>query len=104
MSIEAREKQYATIFGDWKFDKRMGTGSGGKTVVYQLKRSNLKWEEVSALKVVTIIEENGKIESLGEAYRKNYEEKRKEIRDEKATNGVSFIGSVPCRVERTDRP
>lgn len=34
----------------------------------------------------------------------NENKKRKEIRDEKATNGVSFIGSVPCRVERTDRP
>lgn len=36
--------------------------------------------------------------------KKTTETKRKEIRDEKATNGVSFIGSVPCRVERTDRP
>ena len=66
MSIDIRSRQYGAIFDNWMIEKRVGNGSSGKTVVFQLKRVASTWEEISALKVVTIIEENGKIESLGD--------------------------------------
>ena len=90
MSIDIRSRQYGAIFDNWMIEKRVGNGSSGKTVVFQLKRVDSTWEEVSALKVVTIIEENGRIESLGESYRKSYEEKRKEL-SEKAEKEVHFM-------------
>ena len=79
MSISSRVGQYGEIFNNWMIEKQVGSGSNGKTEVFQLKRVDSNWEEVNVLKVVTIIEENGKIDLLPETYRKSYEEKRKEL-------------------------
>ena len=92
MSIEKRVQQYATIFEDWKFDKLVGTGSGGKTAVYRLTRFN-GWKEESALKVIPIIEENGNLQQFSDSFQKDYESK-KEQSYQKALEEVRFMYEV----------
>lgn len=77
MSIDTRAKQYGTIFGNWKIADYLGSGSGGKTAVFKLVRSHEGWEEISALKVINIIEEVGERGKLAEVYQKEYDEEKK---------------------------
>lgn len=79
MSIEVRAKQYGTVFGDWKFDERIGRGSEGKTAVFRLKRSHFDWHEEGALKVIPVIEESGKWELLSDSFKKDYEKRKREL-------------------------
>lgn len=64
MSIESRSNQYGAIFGDWHIRKLLGSGSGGKSAVFELCRENNGWQEYSALKVVSLIEERGTREEM----------------------------------------
>ena len=79
MSIGTRTKQGGMVFGDWKIYQHVGSGSGGRTAVFQIKRSNFDWEETSALKVVNIIEEEGQLSQLSKTYKNTYEEECKRL-------------------------
>ena len=57
MSIDGRAKSYGKIWGGWKIGKLLGTGSGGKTAVFELTRDNLTFTEHCAMKVINIIDE-----------------------------------------------
>ena len=71
MSIEARRHQYGTVFGHWKIKESLGKGSGGKSAVFRLEHADSDGVE-SALKVVSLIEENGKLEELSPQRRADY--------------------------------
>ena len=45
MSIDSRAKSYGKIWGGWTMGKLLGTGSGGKTAVFQLTRDNMTFTE-----------------------------------------------------------
>ena len=49
MSIDSRAKSYGKIWGGWTMGKLLGTGSGGKTAVFQLTRDNLTFTEHCAM-------------------------------------------------------
>ena len=72
MSIESRSKQYGSIFGDWHIEKFLGAGSGGKSAVFSLYRDNNGWREYSAMKVVSLIEERGREETMPEFRKHEY--------------------------------
>lgn len=72
MLIEKRANQYGVVFDHWQLCEFLGSGSGGKTAVYRLiHRENPKMQ--SALKIVSLIEREGTIESLNAAQRQQYE-------------------------------
>lgn len=77
MSIESRSRQYGKVFDHWQIKEFLGSGSGGKTAVFRLVRSDSN-RGVSALKVVNLIEVRGDINNLSEFRRKEYETARDE--------------------------
>ena len=86
MSIESRSNQYGTLFGDWKIQRTLGHGSGGRSVVFELYRNNSGWDQFSALKVVSLIEERGEKASFSPLRRSEYDtamrEHKKKAEDE----------------------
>lgn len=77
MSIESRSRQYGIVFDHWQIREYLGSGSGGKTAVFRLVRSDSDWG-ASALKVVNLIEERGRLEKLSARRREEYEAVRDE--------------------------
>lgn len=75
MSIESRSRQYGVIFGHWQITKRLGAGSGGRTAVFQLRRTD-GFSDTSALKVINLIEEQGQLDEMSEDRRRDYENAR----------------------------
>lgn len=75
MSIETRFHQYGKVFDHWQIKEILGTGSGGKTAVFRLGRSDSSRGD-SALKVVNLIEEQGDFYALPESRRREYEAAR----------------------------
>lgn len=75
MSIESRSRQYGVIFGHWQITKRLGAGSGGRTAVFQLRRTD-GFSDASALKVINLIEEQGQLDEMSEDRRRDYENAR----------------------------
>lgn len=72
MLIEKRANQYGVVFDHWQLCEFLGSGSGGKTAVYRLvHRENPRMQ--SALKIVSLIEREGKIEALNALQRQQYE-------------------------------
>ena len=72
MLIEKRANQYGVVFDHWQLCEFLGSGSGGKTAVYRLThRENPKMQ--SALKIISLIEREGTIESLNTAQRQQYD-------------------------------
>lgn len=72
MLIEKRANQYGVVFDHWQLRELLGSGSGGKTAVYRLThRENPKMQ--SALKIISLIEREGTIESLNTAQRQQYD-------------------------------
>lgn len=88
MSIESRSGQYGCVFGDWHISRLLGTGSSGRTAVFELCRYNNGWQEFCALKVMNLLEETGNCQSLPEfrrweystAVRENRENAEQEVR------------------------
>lgn len=74
MSIESRSHQYGSVFGQWQIQKPLGTGSGGKSAVFLLKRKGPDWDELCALKVICLIEEEGFFQNLSSFRQKEYQE------------------------------
>lgn len=79
MAIETRFKQGTIVFNDWEIVGYIGNGSGGKTAVFQIVRPHEEWQEVSALKVINILQEIGKKSDLAEEYQQEYEAECKEL-------------------------
>lgn len=77
MSIESRSRQYGKVFDHWQIREFLGSGSGGKTAVFRLARSDSD-RGASALKVVNLIEERGSLEKLSARRRAEYEAVRDE--------------------------
>ena len=73
MSIESRSGRYGAMFGDWQIRRTLGGGSGGRTAVFELYRNSSGWDEFSALKVVSLIEERGRRESFSLDRRNEYD-------------------------------
>lgn len=74
MSIESRSRQYGKIFDHWQIRGRpLGHGSGGKTAVFRMVRSDSSHIE-SALKVIGLLEEYGNFNDLTESQKQAYEE------------------------------
>ena len=80
MSIDGRAKSYGKIWGGWKIGKLLGTGSGGKTAVFELTRDNLTFTEHCAMKVINIIDEQVNYDEVSEEYKEYYNSRKKEIR------------------------
>lgn len=64
--------QNGTVFEHWKIGKKLGSGSGGKTAVFELIRSD-SFREVSALKVISLIEEKGRFEDRPRHLQEEYQ-------------------------------
>ena len=77
MSIESRSRRYGKVFDHWQIREFLGSGSGGKTAVFRLVRSDSD-RGASALKVVNLIEERGSLEKLSARRREEYEAVRDE--------------------------
>ena len=77
MSIESRSRQYGKVFDHWQINEFLGSGSGGKTAVFSLVRSDSGWG-ASALKVINLIEERGDINALSDYRKSEYEHAREE--------------------------
>lgn len=77
MSIESRSRQYGKVFDHWQIREFLGSGSGGKTAVFRLVRSDSD-RGASALKVVNLIEERGSLQALSPRRREEYEAVRHE--------------------------
>ena len=85
MSIESRSNQYGTVFEHWQIKEPLGSGSGGRSMVFRLYREDSPWE-TSALRVISLIEERGRFDTLPqfrqEEYRAALEECRKKAAQE----------------------
>lgn len=73
MSIQARATQYGKLFGNWKIREFIGEGSQGKTGVFRIIKNYENFHDENALKVVTVLREDGWPEELTEEARQNYE-------------------------------
>ena len=92
MSIETRKHQYGKIFDHWQIRDLLGEGSNGKSAVFRLEHSDTPGIE-SALKVVGLIEEKGKLTELSPARREDYERAR-EKRYREAEKEVMLMDSL----------
>lgn len=72
MSIESRSNQYGRVFDHWQIQGFLGQGSGGKSAVFRLTRTDSNRGN-SALKVINLIEERGQIDNLSDARLHDYE-------------------------------
>lgn len=73
MSIQARATQYGKLFGNWKIRDFIGEGSQGKTGVFRIIKNYENFQDENALKVVTVLREDGWPEELTEEARREYE-------------------------------
>ena len=64
MSIETRGQQYGRLLGDWTVGKLLGHGSGGRSAVFLMYRDGSDWREYCALKVVSLIQEQGVLQQM----------------------------------------
>lgn len=71
MSIESRSHQYGKVFGHWQIREFLGSGSGGKSAVFRLVHTESP-TIYSALKIISLIENRGKQESLSDSRRAEY--------------------------------
>ena len=101
MSIESRSKQYGAIFGDWHIGKKLGSGSNGKSAVFELYRNHEGWQERSALKVISLIEEQGNQTDMSE-YRRNEYSTASQNRRSAAEQEVRLMDQVRGKTNIVD--
>lgn len=89
MAIDNRVKSYGTIWSDWTIGELLGSGSGGKTEVYKLTRTNCGFVEENVLKVVNIIEDIG-LDEMSEEYKLAYVERANRAKN-KAEEEVNLM-------------
>lgn len=73
MSIETRSNQYGLLFGRWQIQQLLGTGSGGQSAVFKLRRKDSDLDAYSALKVVSLIEERGQRDTFSQLRKNEYD-------------------------------
>ena len=92
MSIESRSNQYGRVFDHWQIQGFLGQGSGGKSAVFRLIRTDSNRGN-SALKVINLIEERGQIDNLSDARMRDYESIR-EVCKKSAEQEVWLMDSL----------
>lgn len=105
MSIESRRHQYGTVFDHWQIGELLGVSKNGQTAVFHLRHKESSQEE-SAVKVITLIEEQGNLSEFSPQRKAEYEaelEKRKqhalnEVQIMYALKGYTNIVSYEDRV------
>ena len=80
MSIESRSRQYGKVFEHWQIREFLGSGSGGKSAVFRLVHTDSSSVK-SALKVISLIEKRGSLQSLSEPLKAEYEIAKKKCKD-----------------------
>lgn len=93
MSIQARAAQYGRLFGSWKIREFIGEGSQGKTGVFRIIKRYEDFQDENALKVVTVLREDGWPEKLTEEARREYQASRKTLCDQ-AVNEVKLMNRL----------
>ncbi len=78
-NIEARTQELGKVFGHWRIDSLLGTGSGGRSAVFAISHTEAGSVK-RALKVVSLVEERGRPETQSEAMRSQYESHREACR------------------------
>ena len=79
MSIESRSKKYGKALGHWQVEEALGSGSGGRSMVFSVRHQDAEPAMYSAMKVVTLIEERGTFESLPPFRQEEYTAASREI-------------------------
>ena len=72
MLADTKSAQYSKVLGNWNIYKRIGHGTNGKTVVYQIIRRHSTWEESCALKAIPLICEDGVYSHFTEERKREY--------------------------------
>lgn len=93
MSIQARATQYGKLFGNWKIREFIGEGSQGKTGVFRIIKSYGDFQDENALKVVTVLREDGWPEELTEEARREYQASKAALCAQ-AVNEVKLMNSL----------
>ena len=101
MLADTKSAQYSKVLGNWNIYKRIGHGTNGKTVVYQIVRRNSTWEESCALKAVPLICENGVYSQFTEERRREYL-KSLALRKEKAVREVQYMSALRGKTNIVD--
>ena len=84
MSIESRSKKYGSALGQWQVEEVLGTGSGGKSMVFSLRHQDIGETMYSAMKVITLIEEQGTLNDLPPFRQQEYAAAEEEVRRQAA--------------------
>ena len=92
MSIESRRHQYGTVFDHWKIRESLGEGSGGKSAVYRLEHEATPGVE-SALKVVSLLKEDGSWDEMMPERQEGYERSLQEY-SETASQEVLLMNAL----------
>ena len=71
MSIKSRYRNNSTVFDHWVIGEQIGSGSNGRTAVFRVRHRESAQEE-SALKVISIIEEDGQYYRFSDFRRQEY--------------------------------
>lgn len=101
MSIESRSQQYGSIFGDWHIGRKLGSGTNGQSAVFELYRDHEGWREYSALKVISLIEERGRQETMPLFQRNDYSTASRERRSQ-AEQEVRLMDQVRGKTNIVD--
>lgn len=101
MLADTKSAQYSKVLGNWNIYKKIGNGTNGKTVVYQIVRRNSTWEESCALKAVPLICENGVYSQFTEERRREYL-KALALRKEKAIREVQYMSALRGKTNLVD--
>lgn len=76
MAVISRMKQGTVVFKDWIVTECKEYSADGKTGVFRIVRSHQGWQEVSALKVVNILEEIGEKSNLSDSDKEEFDRER----------------------------
>ena len=79
MQVDSMISELEKKFPGWEIGNKIGDGSGGKTVVYEINRKNLGFTENGVIKIVSLLEENVGLDEMNEVSRRNYKDKRDEL-------------------------
>lgn len=93
MLADTKSAQYSKVLGNWNIYKRIGHGTNGKTVVYQIIRRHSTWEESCALKAIPLICEDGVYSHFTEERKREYL-KTLALRKEKAVREVQYMSAL----------
>lgn len=100
MSIESRSRQFGKVFDHWQIKEFLGQGSGGKSAVFRLVHSGSTTVK-SALKVISLVEEQGDLDQLPD-FRKNEYAQIRQQRMDYAEQEVLLMNGLQGRTNVVD--